>query len=154
MTHGASRQAAPVPDSTDLADRLHSAAIHLLRRLRLEDTAAGLSAPRLSALSVIVFRGPVTLSELAQAEQVRPPTITRLVQGLETAGLVVRIPDSSDRRVTRIRATARGRRLLEAGRSRRVERLAVDLATLSPEDRLILRKATVRLEQLLRDTAR
>ena len=57
-----------------IADRLHSAAIHLLRRLRREDATTGLSAPRLSALSVIVFGGPLTLGELANAEQVRPPT--------------------------------------------------------------------------------
>src|SRR6266545_3718677 len=74
-----SRQA---PPARGVADRLHSAAIHLLRRLRVEDKAMGLSAPRASALSVIVFRGPVTMSALAEAEQVRPPTITRLVDGL------------------------------------------------------------------------
>jgi hypothetical protein len=66
-------------DAEAIADRLHSAAIHLLRRLRREDATSGLSAPRLSALSVIVFGGPLTLGELANAEQVRPPTMTRLV---------------------------------------------------------------------------
>src|SRR5229473_2111765 len=74
------------------ADRLHSAAIHLLRRLRRQDDASGLTAPRLSALSVIVFSGPLTLGALATAEQVRPPTMTRLVAALEEAGLVVREP--------------------------------------------------------------
>ena len=89
-----------------LADRLHSAAIHLLRRLRREDDAGGLTAPRLSALSVIVFGGgPVTLGQLAAAEQVRPPTMTRLVNGLETEGLVVRQADPADGRVTYIKAT-------------------------------------------------
>src|SRR6476646_4707632 len=72
----------------DLADRLHSVAIHILRRLRREDDASGLPAPQLSALSVIVFGGPITLGALAAAEQVRPPTITRLVATLEDAGLV------------------------------------------------------------------
>src|SRR6478672_923352 len=93
--------------AADLADRLHSAAIHLLRRLRREDDATGLPAPQLSALSVIVFGGPITLGALAQAEQVRPPTITRLVATLEEAGLVERETDASDRRVMRVRATAR-----------------------------------------------
>ncbi|MDQ3996553.1 MAG: hypothetical protein M3303_05995, partial [Gemmatimonadota bacterium] len=69
--------------ATELADRLHSAAIHLLRRLRREDARTGLSGPRLSALSVVVFAGPLTLGELAAAEQVRPPTMTRLVRALE-----------------------------------------------------------------------
>jgi DNA-binding MarR family transcriptional regulator len=144
------RQAAPPARVVQLADRLHSAAIHLLRRLRVEDAAAGLTAPRLSALSVIVFRGPLTLSELAAAEQVRPPTITRLVQELEREGLVVRIPDPADRRITRVRATARGRRLLHAGRSRRVARLAADLAALPLADQRLLAAATERLEQLFR----
>src|SRR5437868_13069961 len=107
------------PEAADVADRLHSAAIHLLRFVRREDTRSGLSAPRLSALSVIVFAGPLTLGELAAAEQVRPPTMTRLVAALEAEGLVERVPDPRDGRVVRVRATARGRRLLMAGRAGR-----------------------------------
>lgn len=140
MPHAPPRQPAPADVAT--ADRLHSAAIHLLRRLRMEDDAAGLSAPRLSALSVIVFRGPLSLSALAAAEQVRPPTITRLVQDLERAGLVERLPDATDRRVTRVRATVKGRRLLDSGRRRRVHLLARQLASLSPAERTLLSRAT------------
>ena len=81
-----------------MADRLHSAAIHLLRRLRVEDEALGISAPRLSALSVLVFAGPRRVGELAEAEQVEPPTMTRLVDGMERDGYVVRGPDPDDRR--------------------------------------------------------
>src|SRR5512133_1139736 len=103
-----------------LADRLHSAAIHLLRRLRREDDASGLPAPQLSAMSVIVFGGPITLGALASAEQVRPPTITKLVALLEEQGLVEREMDPADRRVVRVKATARGTRLLYDGRRRRV----------------------------------
>src|ERR1041385_1747965 len=95
------------------ADRLHSAAIHLLRSLRTEDRSSGLSGPRLSALSVIVFAGPIAMSALAAAEQVRPPTMTRLVAELERLGLVERARDSEDLRGIRVRATAKGRRLLE-----------------------------------------
>jgi DNA-binding MarR family transcriptional regulator len=116
--------------ATTLADRLHSAAIHLLRTLRKEDDASGLSAPRLSALSVVVFGGPVTLGELAAAEQVRPPTMTRIVAGLEQDGLVVRKGDIRDRRLTRIEATPRGQRVLAEGRTRRVERLAAAVQAL------------------------
>lgn len=134
------RRQAPPPASAT-ADRLHSAAIRLLRRLRTVDAQTGLSAPRLSALSVIVFRGPLTLSDLAAAEQVRPPTITRLVQALERAGLIERQADPADRRVTRVRATPAGRRLLEAGRARRVEQLAADIAALPPRDRRTLARA-------------
>lgn len=107
-----------------LADQLHSAAIHLLRQLRREDDASGISAPRLSALSVVVFGGPLTLGQLAAAEQVKPPTMTRIVTGLENDGLVQRIGDPRDRRLTRIRATVKGQKVLAAGRARRVERLA------------------------------
>ena len=94
--------------TTALAERLHSAAIHLLRRLRAEDDASGLTAPRLSALSVLVFGGPRTVGELARAEQVRAPTISRLVAGLERDGLVRRERDPDDARVQRIRATRAG----------------------------------------------
>src|SRR5207248_1867571 len=98
--------------TTELADQLHSSAIHLLRRLRREDDASGLPAPQLSALSVIVFGGgPITLAQLAAAEQVRPPTITKLVAALEAGGLVQREPDSADGRITRVIPTARGTRL-------------------------------------------
>src|SRR5450432_3141636 len=103
------------PRTIDLADRLHSAAIHLLRRLRREDDASGVPGPQLSALSVIVFGGPITLGALAAAEQVRPPTITKLVAALEDGGLVMREIDPSDRRITRVTATARGTRLLHDG---------------------------------------
>jgi DNA-binding MarR family transcriptional regulator len=107
-----------------LADQLHSSAIHLLRQLRKEDDASGLSAPRLSALSVVVFGGPLTLGRLAAAEQVKPPTMTRIVTGLEKDGLVQRIGDPRDRRLTRIQATRKGQKVLAAGRARRVEKLA------------------------------
>jgi DNA-binding MarR family transcriptional regulator len=112
-----------------VADQLHSAAIHLLRQLRREDDASGISAPRLSALSVVVFGGPVTLGQLAAAEQVKPPTMTRIVTGLERDGLVMRKGDTRDKRLTQIHATAKGRKVLGAGRARRVEKLAaaVDL---------------------------
>lgn len=137
------------PREAELADRLHSAAIHLLRWLRREDAATGLSAPRLSALSVLVFGGgPVTLGQLAAAEQVRAPTMTRLVNGLEADGLVTRQADPGDARITRIRATARGRALLEAGRARRVEALARPLAKLGPEEQAVLARAAALIEQL------
>ena len=111
-------------DALALADQLHSAAIHLLRHLRKEDDASGLSAPRLSALSVVVFGGPLTLGQLAGAEQVKPPTMTRIVTGLEKDGLVRRMGDPRDKRLTKIHATPKGQKVLAAGRARRVELLA------------------------------
>ena len=141
-------RATPTPIAT--ADRLHSAAIHLLRRLRKQDDASGLSAPRLSALSVVVFGGPLPLGALAAAEQVRPPTMTRIVAALVAAGLVVREPSAEDRRVVLIRATPAGRRLLEAGRSRRTESLAQQFAELPPDELAILDRAADILDGLTR----
>ena len=131
------------------ADRLHSAAIHLLRRLRREDTKSGLSAPRLSALSVIVFSGPLTLGELATAEQVRPPTMTRLVSALEDEGLVTREPDATDGRLTRIRATPKGRTLLLRGRARRVAALTAQVRALPDDDRETVERAVTILEGVI-----
>ena len=147
MARDRARRARPSP--TELADRLHSAAIHLLRSVRREDTATGLSGPRLSALSVIVFGGgPVTLGQLAAAEQVRPPTMTRLVNALEAERLVSREPDPGDARITRIRATAKGRALLEAGRARRVAALARPLAALTADEQAVLARAAALIEQM------
>jgi DNA-binding MarR family transcriptional regulator len=122
------------PDRVDVANRLHSAAIHLLRRARRVDAESHLPAPQLSALSVIVYGGPLTLGALADAEQVRPPTMTKLVAAMEQAGLVSREIDAADRRVVRISATTKGRRILEEGRDRRIAVIAESLAALPDAD--------------------
>jgi DNA-binding MarR family transcriptional regulator len=133
-----------------VADRLHSAAIKLLRRLRREDEAMGLTAARASALSVLVFGGrPITLGALAQAEQVSAPTVTRLIVGMERDGLVRREPDPKDGRVVWLHATPKGAKLLHAGRRRRVAALEADLATLAPVERQTLADATGILERIL-----
>jgi DNA-binding MarR family transcriptional regulator len=132
-----------------VATRLHSAAIHLLRRLRRQDAAMGLSPARASALSVMVFGGPVTLGSLARAEQVSAPTVTRLIVGMERDGLVRRAPDQRDRRVVWLHATARGTRLLHEGRERRVAALAEDLAALTAAERATLAAAADILERML-----
>ena len=85
-------------NSQEIAEQLHSSAIHLLRKLRREDATSGLNAPRLSALSVVVFAGPVTLGDLAAAEQVRPPTMTRIVDALVSLGYVTRSKGGQDGR--------------------------------------------------------
>jgi len=135
-------------EQLELADRLHSAAIHLLRKLRVTDRESGLSAPRLSALSVVVFAGPLTMGELAAAEQVQPPTISRLIKDLERQGLVSRKTDTADERVQRVRATPKGRKLLHEGRLRRVAKLATGLSALTSEDRAELARAVSTLERL------
>jgi DNA-binding MarR family transcriptional regulator len=136
--------------STDLdtADALHSAAIHLLRRLRTQDDALGLSAPHLSALSVAVFGGPVTVTQLAAAEQVSPATISRMAKEMEWERLVTRERDPADGRIHRIRATEKGTALLQEGRRRRVAVLSDMLLKLPASERHLLGRAAQILERL------
>src|SRR5579864_5001532 len=104
-----SNQQSPVNNAVlSVADRLHSAAIHLLRRVRKQDIATGEGPARLSALSVLVFGGPKTLKELAAAEQVKPPTMSRIVAGLKRSRLVDIAHDPQDARRMRITATEKG----------------------------------------------
>ncbi len=135
----------------EAADKLHSASIHVLRRVAREDPASGVGAARLSALSVLVFGGPRTLGELAAAEQVRPPTMTSIVRGLEGAGLVRREADPNDGRIARVRATAKGERILQRARERRIASLADRLGSLSPEEVARVREAADLVERALRD---
>jgi Transcriptional regulators len=137
----------------NLADKLHSAAIQLLRTLRRVDDATGLTAPRLSVLSVLVFAGPRTLGQLAQAEQVKPPTMTRLVDALEKDGYIKRTPDKLDGRVTIISATKAGETLMWKGRERRVESLAKRLATLTPAEMHELEAAAALIARVASDSA-
>lgn len=137
------------PDLAEVADRLHSAAIHLLRRVRKQDTASGEGPARLSALSVLVFGGPTTLGKLAAAEQVRPPTMSRLVAGLKRSRLVDIVPDREDARRLQIRATAKGMRLLQQGRRRRIRYLAEHLEMLNPQELHQLRQAVEVLERVM-----
>jgi DNA-binding MarR family transcriptional regulator len=133
-----------------VATRLHSAAIRLLRIVRRADRESGISAPRLSALSVVVFAGPVSLAELAAEEQVRAPTMTRIVDALVRDGLVTRDPDARDRRMVRIAATAEGRALLDAGRRRRVAAITERLARLAESERRALERGVELMERLTR----
>ena len=136
--------------ATEIADELHSAAIHLLRRLRVRDRESGIGPAQLSALSVLVFGGPRSLGELADAEQVRPPTMSRIVAGLEHSRLVRRHATEDGRRV-RLQATPKGVNLMCEGRKRRVESLAKALASLPENDQEQLRGALQLLEQVVRD---
>lgn len=133
-----------------LADRLHSLAIHLLRRIRRGDEDVGLSAPRLSALSVVVYRGPISLTELARAESVTAPTMTRLVNALAQAGLVEKRQDRGDNRVVLLRATSAGKRTLEAARAKRLAALQAILTQLGPDAQAAVERAVDLLEPLLR----
>jgi DNA-binding MarR family transcriptional regulator len=139
----------PAPDVLAVADRLHSAAIHLLRRVRKQDVATGEGPARLSALSVLVFGGAKTLGELAAAEQVKPPTMSRIVAGLARSRLITITTDPHDARRMIIRATAKGTRLLQKGRELRITYLATHLKTLAPEELAKLGEAVEILKRLL-----
>lgn len=137
-----------------MADRIHSAAIQLLRRVRVRDGEPGLSAPRLSTLSVIVFAGPITISELAATQGVRPPTMTRLVDTLERDGLAMREPHPEDGRSVQVRATGMGRLALSRGRQQRMGALSARLASLSARDLETLDRAVELMEQVSHEAAR
>ena len=140
---------AGTPEAWTIADRLHSAAIHLLRRVRKQDVATGEGPARLSELSVLVFGGPKTLGELAAAEQVKPPTMSRIVAGLARSRLIEITADPHDARRMRIRATAKGTRLLQKGRQLRIAYLASHLESLTPEELARLGEAVEILQKLL-----
>jgi DNA-binding MarR family transcriptional regulator len=136
--------------ASETADRLHSAAIHLLRRLRVRDRESGIGPAQLSALSVLVLGGgPRSLGELAEAEQVRPPTMSRIVAGLVRAGLVNR-GKTEDGRKVRLEASTKGTKILQAGRQRRVESLAKALSSFSENEQQQLGELTALLEKVIR----
>jgi DNA-binding MarR family transcriptional regulator len=132
----------------ELANRLHSAAIHLLRRARRTDPLTGVSAAQLSALSVLMS-GPKTLGELAAAEQVRPPTMSRLVSEMERAGVARKVDDREDARVVRVHATAKGLRALARGRQMRIAAIEKLLAGRSAGERAALERAVGIVEDML-----
>jgi DNA-binding MarR family transcriptional regulator len=131
---------------TETADLLHSAAIHFLRRAADQDRTSGMSAARLSALSVIVYAGPLTLGALATAERVRSATMSGIVNGLVGDGLATRRKHPTDQRAVLIAATTRGRRVLELARSRRLAAIADRLREMPSGDLATLRRAAAILE--------
>lgn len=143
------RSARPHQARHDVADRLHSWAIHLLRWLREADRASPVSAAELSALSVIVHAGPLSPTALARLEQVQPPSMSRTVRGLEERQLVDRAPDPHDGRAVHLSATPAGREVLEEGRERRLRVLHHQLEELKDEDVETIRSALDLLDGLL-----
>ena len=137
-------------EALEAADRLHSAAIHLLRRVRIRDREMGIGPAQLSALSVLVFGGPKSLAALAEAEQVKAPTMSRIVGGLLQAKLVQRRTDRQDRRAVVIQATKKGIRILQKGRRRRVAALAAAVQGLAQKDIVRLLEAAQVMEHLSR----
>jgi DNA-binding MarR family transcriptional regulator len=134
----------------ETADRLHSAAIHLLRRVRRTDTQTGVPAAQLSALSVLMG-GPRTLGEMAAAEQVRPPTMSKLASDMEAVGLVRRSGDATDARVVRIEMTPKGRRVLAKGRELRIAEIERRIRRLRPDEAGTVAAAVAIVERMLQE---
>jgi DNA-binding MarR family transcriptional regulator len=137
-------------NEAELASRLRLSVTRLARRLRQQASAeAELSPSQAATLSSVDLLGPITLGDLASVERVQPPTMTRIVSGLEEAGLVSRHVDEKDRRIARVQTTVAGRRFLERRGTRKDLYLSTRIRTLDVHDRAVLARAAVILEKLL-----
>ena len=136
------------PNLEEVGRNLHSNAIHLLRNVRAEDTAMGIGPAQASALSVVVFGGPLSLNELAAAEQVKPPTMSRIVEALVREGLVKREANNQDRRSITISSTEKGTRIMHEGRNRREKRLIKILSQLDARQVSCLGEASAILSKI------
>jgi DNA-binding MarR family transcriptional regulator len=133
-----------------LAAGLHAAALRAVSLVSREDRRGAISPPRLSALATLVSRGPMSLAELAEAQDVRAPTMSRIVDGLVKEGLATREEDEGNRRKVRIAATDEGRRRLGAGRERRVRALRQRLGRLGDSEQRALARGVEVLERAVR----
>ena len=132
-----------------LASALRPSVLRLARRLRqMRDESLDLNSNQLSAMSVLLNNGDLTMGELAAQEKVRPPSMTRIVNGLELRGLVARTPRVTDGRQSVVSLTDAGRQILLANRRRRDEWLAVRIAELTPSDREVLQHAVDVLDRM------
>jgi DNA-binding MarR family transcriptional regulator len=140
------RSEAPVGE--DVASRLRIAINRLQRRLR-QESLGGLSPGQASALGAVHRLGQPTLGELAEVEQVQPPSMTRIVAALADAGMVTREADPSDRRSARVRVTPEGERTIARMRTVKNAFLIQRLSELSAEERLHAEELVALLEHLL-----
>ncbi|MCL4313858.1 MAG: MarR family transcriptional regulator [Actinobacteria bacterium] len=147
-TNGRSTIPSSSIDTKLLAQRLRLAMMRMGRYLRRQDDAT-LTLAQLSTLATLESCGPLTLGELAEAERVQSPTMTRLVDKLEAVGLISRMEDANDRRVVRVKITAAGLDLVMERRSRGDAFLATQLSVLEPEELSVLADAVDILERLL-----
>jgi DNA-binding MarR family transcriptional regulator len=147
VTQGAPASGAAGRDA-EIAARLRLAVTRLSRRLR-QQVAGGLTSSQVSALATVERLGAPTLGELAAFEQVQPPSMTKMVVGLEGAGLVMRREDDSDGRIVRVVLTPEGRRTVQRSRSLRNAYLARRLRVLSEDERARLDELVELLEHLV-----
>ncbi|MET0695232.1 MAG: MarR family transcriptional regulator [Propionibacteriaceae bacterium] len=132
-----------------LASALRPSVLRLARRLRqMRDDTLDLNTNQLSAMSVLLNSGDLSMGELASQEKVQPPSMTRVVNGLEELGFVTRQPHPVDKRQSVVSLTDSGRQVLLANRRRRDQWLAKRIAELEPEEREVLRKCVSILEKV------
>jgi DNA-binding MarR family transcriptional regulator len=142
----------PVASITEqeLPTRLRLAIMRLARRLR-QQADADATPSMLSALASIEYRQPVTLGELAEAERVTPPTMSKIVARLQEAELVTRTPDPDDKRIQRLSLSIRGERFIARSKSRKNAYLAKKLRKLEPHEVAKLEAAVAVIEKILED---
>ena len=142
-------RAADLRSNAGLANALRPSVMRLARRLRqMRDDSLDLNSNQLSAMGVLLNHGDLPMGELAALEKMQPPSMTRIVNGLEERGLVTRQPDPHDRRSARVSLTDDGRQILLADRRRRDEWLALRIAELDPDERDVLRQCVRILEKV------
>jgi len=132
----------------DLAPRLRAAVNRISRRLSPTKAGSGFTPAEISVLETVAKRGPIRLSDLAEAEGMNPTMLSRVARKLESPGLIRRHPHPVDKRAALLEVTAAGRRLFERIRSERTDQLSIQLDWLTPEERHLLREALPILEQL------
>lgn len=132
---------------TEVAEKLHSVAIHLLRNAKKHDQESGLTAERLSLLSILIYVGPQTINSLAEMEQVSAPAITRTVKSLEKQGYVIKSRSKTDQRVVYVAPTRKSQQLLEETRRKRLQRIEHLLEGAAEEDLKQLSVAMTILEK-------
>jgi len=135
-------------DVASLANELRLAIHRVTRRLRQQHPTHDLTLTQISALAIIWREGPITAGDLALREQVRPPSITRVVDGLESAGAVTRKDNPADGRQVLVEITPEGIRRMESYVEAREAWLTQQLVGLSVKDREVLHRAAVILNDL------
>jgi DNA-binding MarR family transcriptional regulator len=136
--------------TAELASTLRVSVMRLSRRLRAERLQTDLSLNQLATLGTLDRHGPLTPRELAAHERVQPPSMTRVLAGLEERGLILRTPHASDGRQHLVSLTADARTLLKEDRRKREAWLAQRLAELTQDERDVLRAAAPVIERLTR----
>jgi DNA-binding MarR family transcriptional regulator len=147
---GAGSRLAGGPETSALAHEARIAVMRMARRLRRERADTSLTLTQLSALATVERHGPLTPGELAEHERVQPPSMTRVIGGLEERGLLTRTPHPTDGRQALVSVTPAAVALLAVERAARERWLSAALQALSADERSTLAAAVPVLERLAR----